>query len=157
MHWPCRRVTVGRLMAVVAVLAVVLSSVTRFTRISARRTEYQRMATYYAWRGAEFRPYAQAIQACPMGRRENARNRNGYPQCEDFWHSLKWEYRTSHDLAARSLGGASDILARRESRYQRAANAWWPRLPPANPDDETAARNLMNGQGVIDESHFRSL
>src|SRR5262249_14222257 len=97
------RFTVRRLMAAVAIIAVILAGTIKLPGILKRRSELLGIARYYRWRESNLRRAAGVIRSCPEGPGRDGRGATSCRSCSGAWMGLKPEFAATHAEAARSL------------------------------------------------------
>ena len=148
------RFAVRRLMAALAIVAVILAGIIELPGILKRRSELLGTGRYYRWRESNLRRAAEVIRSCRKGPGRDHRRTTTCRSCASAWMGLKPEFAATHAEAARSLLQAADTLGPWARRYERAASTPWVPMPPAKPSEAAAVRTLLDGDGVLFRKYF---
>src|SRR5260370_25509710 len=98
------RFTVRRLLAAVAILAVIVAGIIELPGILRRRSELLGAARHCRWRESNLRRAAEVLRSCPEGPGVVRDGRAGLCRsCSSATMGLKLEFAATHAEAARSL------------------------------------------------------
>lgn len=145
------RVTIGRMMLVVAVLAVACFAVTRLPRITERRG----WALEHRRKESSLRLALERFNACRSGHGGVDRKETRCETCEEAWRRAPLNPSVgTPDEAIGVLREAADMLGRMAERQERGAVRFWKEPPPPPATEARLFYKLVADPGPIPLEFF---
>lgn len=149
------RLTIGRMMIAVAVIAILCFFALYFPKLQARRNRYLSAASESRRQEAWLRETERRFEYCTRFHGDADRSQRDCMFCNESWSRvpLKDWVRTP-SAAAEALKESADTLGRWAERFEHAARTPWVELPYPSAAEYGPVRKLKDGDGPIPRCYF---